>query len=87
MPEDTGENSLKKQNKLFKKIFGANEDNLSAEQKILLLVAKANEKGIIENSSRNMIENIFDFDDLTASELMTHRTDITAIEKTITKMQ
>ena len=82
MPEDTGENSLKKQNKLFKKIFGANEDNLSAEQKILLLVAKANEKGIIENSSRNMIENIFDFDDLTASELMTHRTDITAIEKT-----
>ncbi len=81
MPDDTGENSLKKQNKLFKKIFGSSDDNLTEEQKILLLVSKANENGIIENSTKNMVENIFDFDDLTASEIMTHRTDITAIDK------
>ncbi len=39
-------------------------------------------KGVIGESTKDMIENIFDFHDTTADEIMTHRTDVTAIEDT-----
>ena len=38
------------------------------------------EKGMIENGVKNIIKNVFDFDDKSANEIMTHRTEITAIE-------
>lgn len=81
MPDDTGEISLKKKNTILKKIFNSSYDELSAEQKILMLVSKAQEDGVIEHSTKSMVENIFDFDDLEVSELMAHRKDIKAIDK------
>lgn len=80
MPDDAGGSNLKKQNKLIKRILSGFDEDLSTEENIMLMVKDSNEKGIIENSTKNMIENIFEFDDLTAGELMTHRTEITAIE-------
>ncbi len=80
MPEDLPDSSNKKIEKFIKKFFSTAQLNLSDEQKIMTLIDDVNKRGIIELSTRNMIDNIFDFDDLTANELMTHRTDISAVE-------
>ncbi|MDR0913862.1 MAG: hemolysin family protein, partial [Oscillospiraceae bacterium] len=45
---------------------------------------KGEEKGIIEPATRLMFENIFEFDDKQVSEIMTHRTDMVAVEDTDT---
>lgn len=37
------------------------------------------EKGAIEETEREMIENVFEFNNLTAADCMTHRTDVYAI--------
>ena len=50
------------------------------EEEILSLVDEGREKGYFKDETKNFIENIFDFDDTTASEIMTHRTDMTAVE-------
>ena len=46
-----------------------------------MLVDVGNEIGFIEESQKEMINNIFEFDDTTAGEVMTHRTEIVAVEK------
>ena len=46
-----------------------------------MLVDVGNEIGFIEESQKEMINNIFEFDDTTAGEVMTHRTEIIAVEK------
>ena len=82
MPDDTGGSSNgKRQNRLLK-IFGHSALDKITEQDILFLVNAGKEKGMIESSTCAMIENIFEFHDLNAGELMTHRTDIKAIEDT-----
>jgi len=50
------------------------------EDEILSMVESGEESGNIESEQKEMIENIFDFSTATAAELMTNRTDITAIE-------
>ena len=52
------------------------------EEEILMMVDVGEEKGVIEESQKEMINNIFEFDDITAGEIMTHRTDIIAVEVT-----
>ncbi len=54
------------------------------EEEIRLLVDAGNETGGIEESQREMINNIFTFDDVAVSDVMTHRKDITAVPKTAT---
>lgn len=50
------------------------------EEEILMLVDAGEEKGVIENKQAEMINNIFEFDDLDAGDIMTHRVDMTAVE-------
>ena len=50
------------------------------EENIRMMLDAGNEKGVIEESEREMINNIFEFDDRTVGEVMTHRTDMTAVE-------
>ena len=50
------------------------------EEEILLMVNEVGESGAIEESQAEMISNIFDFDDIEVREVMTHRTEMTAIE-------
>lgn len=50
------------------------------EEEIRMMVDVGNESGTIEESEKDMINNIFEFDNRTADEIMTHRTDMTAIE-------
>ena len=87
MPDDSG-NKLKDNKKregLLSKLFGGKsreEIQAEAEEEILSLVEEGQEKGVIGDSTKNIIENVFDFDDTVASEIMTHRTEMTAIEDT-----
>lgn len=65
------------------KLFGINPDDSIdeiSEEEILMLLDAGQEKGIIDGGIKNIVENVFDFDDKTANEIMTHRTEITAIE-------
>ena len=49
----------------------------STEEEIKQLVDE--DQGELEVSQREMINNIFEFDDITAGDIMTHRTDIAAV--------
>lgn len=50
------------------------------EEEIRMLVDVGEEKGVIEESQKEMINNIFEFDDIVAADVMTHRTDVVAID-------
>lgn len=54
-------------------------DDAVTEEEILQMVGEGEEKGVIEETEKDMIANILDFNDITASEVMTHRTDIAAV--------
>ncbi len=67
------------------RIFGfdpKNLDNSVTEEEIILMVGAGEENGAIEEHEKDMIENILEFNDISVSEIMTHRTDICAIENT-----
>lgn len=49
------------------------------EEEILLLVNAGNEKGVIEKQQKDMIENVFEFENTSVGEIMTHRTDIISV--------
>lgn len=51
------------------------------EEEILMMVDAVNETGAIEESQAEMISNIFEFDDIEVSDVMTHRTEVEAIEE------
>lgn len=57
------------------------------EEEIRMMVDVGNEEGSIEKDEADMIDNIFEFDDITAQDVMTHRTDVAAIENTATVME
>lgn len=59
----------------------ANED-IVTEEEIRMMVDVGQEKGVIEDQQKEMIDNIFDFDDIDVSDIMTHRTDMIAVEDT-----
>ena len=54
----------------------------STEEEIKQLVDE--DEGELEKSTRDLINNIFEFDDLVAGDIMTHRTDIVAVPDTAT---
>jgi len=54
-------------------------DEEVTEEEIRLMVDAGSEKGAIDDEEREFIHNLFDFDDTTASEIMTHRTDVSLL--------
>ena len=56
----------------------AEEDDVS-EEEIRLMVDEGGQKGIIDVEEQEMINNVFEFDDLTVDECATHRTDISLL--------
>ena len=54
-------------------------DNVT-EEEIRMMVDVGGEKGVIEDTQKEMINNIFEFDDITAEEIMTPRTEVEVIE-------
>lgn len=54
------------------------------EEEIMMMVDAGEEKGVLREDAKDMIANIFDFSDSTASEIMTPRTEVGAVEDTAT---
>lgn len=72
---------------LFVKLFGIDtqvedEDQMTHDE-ILTLVDIGEESGALESEEKEMIENVLEFTDSTAGELLTHRTKLTAVELSI----
>jgi len=65
--------------KLITKIFKPAAEAAVTEGEVLTLVDEAHEDGSIDEYSKELIENIFEFDDITAGEIATHRLDITML--------
>ena len=66
--------------KLLSKIFKAKTIDTVTEGEVLTLIDEAHEDGSIDEYNKELIENIFDFDDLSAGEIATHRTDLTCLD-------
>ncbi len=65
------------------KLMGINpneDEDTVTEEEILLMVNEGQEKGLIGDEESEMINNIFEFDDKTAMNVMTHRTEIAAFD-------
>ncbi len=67
--------------KLLSKIFKPAEEEAVTEGELLTLVDEAHEDGSIDEYDKEMIENIFDFDDISAAAIATHRTEMSMLAK------
>lgn len=67
---------------LIVRLFGidpnADEEEVT-EEEIRMMVDVGEEKGTIQENEKEMINNIFDFDNKTVMDIMTHRTDIVTL--------
>lgn len=82
MSDDSSEKKDRKKGKSALADFLGIKRREVTEEEILNLVDVGEETGTIEQKEKSRIENIFDFTDREASEIMTHRTDIAALEDT-----
>ena len=55
------------------------DDDTVSEEEIRMMVKASGDKGAIDKEEQEFIQNVFEFDDLTAGELATHRTDVMAL--------
>ena len=59
------------------------EPDTVTEEEIRMMVTVGEEKGSIEQSEKDMINNIFEFDDRVVTEVMTHRMEMIALKDTV----
>lgn len=64
------------------KLFGVgeNEEETVTEEEIRMMIDQGKEKGTIEEQEKELLNNVFEFDDITVSEIMRHRKDIFAVD-------
>ncbi len=55
------------------------EDEVS-EEEIRMMVDSGSEKGTIDHQEKELIQNVFEFNDIAIGEISTHRTDITMLD-------
>lgn len=55
------------------------EEEEVTEEEIRMMVDAGSEKGAIDVEEKELIQNVFEFDDLTANEIATHRTEISLL--------
>lgn len=56
------------------------EEETASEEEIRMMVDVGSQKGTIDHEERDLIQNVFEFDDLTAEQILTHRTDVTMLD-------
>lgn len=64
-------------------IFGIDPnkaENDVSEEEIRMMVDVGSEKGTIDHEEKEFIQNVFEFDDLSAEEISTHRTDVIMLD-------
>jgi putative hemolysin len=54
-------------------------DEQVSEEEIRMMVDAGSEKGTIDEQEKEFIQNVFEFDDLTAEEIAVHRTEVTIL--------
>lgn len=54
-------------------------DDEVSEEEIRMMVDVGSEKGAIDHEEKQFIQNVFEFDDLTAGDIATHRTEISLL--------
>ncbi len=64
--------------RLFKFDPNLNDEEVT-EEEIRMMVDAGTENGTIDQDEKVMIQNIFEFDDTSASDIMTHRTEVTVL--------
>ncbi len=52
------------------------DENEVSEEDIRMMADAGTEKGVIDEDENNIIQNVFEFDDLSVGEIMTHRTEV-----------
>ena len=68
------------------KLFGVsgNDEETVTEEEIRMMVDVGEEKGTIDQNEKEMINNVFEFNDRTVSEIMIPRTEIFSLEANLT---
>lgn len=56
------------------------EEESVTEENIRMMVDVGSEKGAIDDDEKEFIQNVFEFDDLSAGEIATHRTDVDMLD-------
>ncbi len=71
---------------IVSKLFGVSEteEETVTEEEIRMMVDVGEEKGVIKREEKNMINNVFEFNDKVVSEIMTPRTEIFALDMNLT---
>lgn len=64
------------------KLFGVgeNDEESVTEEEIKMMVDQGEEKGTIQEEEKELINKVFEFNDITVSEIMKHRKDIFAVD-------
>lgn len=64
------------------KLFGVgeNEEESVTEEEIKMMIDQGEENGTIKIEEKELINNVFEFNDITVSEIMTHRKDVFAVD-------
>lgn len=65
---------------IFNIFFDTTSNAEVTQEEIIQLINEGEEKGAIDENEKEMINNIFEFDDKTAGDIATHRKDIVAID-------
>lgn len=55
------------------------EDEEVSEEEIRLMVDEGSQKGVIDEQEQELIQNVFEFNDITVGEFATHRTDVNVL--------
>ena len=65
--------------KLVSKLFKTGGNSKMSQEELLLLVEEVQQDGSIDESDGELLRNAIEFRDLTAEEILTHRTDLEAV--------
>ncbi len=67
---------------MISKIFGVGEaeEEVVTEEEIKMMIDEGEEKGTIERGEKQLLNNVFEFNDIIVSEVMTPRTEMYAID-------
>lgn len=67
---------------LILRVIGINpdeDDEKVSEEEIRMLLMEGNQQGVIDPDENEIIQNVFEFDDITVEQICTHRIDVLAL--------
>lgn len=67
---------------LILRMIGINpdeDDEKVSEEEIRMLLMEGNQQGVIDSEENEIIQNVFEFDDITVEQICTHRVDVLAL--------